>query len=99
KIDLSCDGSHTQLFKGYITLVRGRETMMHFDLPRRVNDLEVRIYHPPSLLGGVQFRGAQARRAGAAVGLHQRESMVLLVNLVALRLQMPYLDQVEHDQA
>ena len=66
------------------------DQMAQMPLPRAVAGFELRVYsipgkpYPPLVFGGLHI----IKRA-SLVGLHQRENMRLLADLVALRLEHP----------
>jgi hypothetical protein len=95
KFDIVCDEAQTALFRGTVRINPQGEAVFDFELERHVRDVEVRIFAPNISNRSFLFRDMELERAGAMVGVHQRESMQLLVELAAMRLYLPYTREIE----
>ena len=65
------------------------------NLPEDINDLELRLLAmPDSEVKPFRFSGVSFLRYGNDSGLHQREAMALLAQLIELRLRDAYVTTV-----
>lgn len=97
KADIVCNKARTTLFSGAIPINGAKDPVVDLKIDERVQDLEVRLYAPPFYRPAFRFRGMRFRSAGVIIGQHQFETMMLLVELVAMRLRMPYLHELQQD--
>ena len=97
-VDILCDSARTKLFVGTVNVDASGEGVVSFHLPSQAHDVEVRIFSPHPFERRFRFCGARYRRMGAVVGVHQRESMLLLVELTAMRLQLPYVHEQQEER-
>jgi hypothetical protein len=97
EVDVVCDQAETKLFAGRVSVNAANKPVVKFTLPKRTHDLEVRIFTPWFYQLGFHFRGIQYRRHGIIVGEHQLETMQLLVELIAMRLRLPYLQETQKE--
>ena len=99
RVDIVCDRAQTTLFHGDVEVGARGEALINVHLASRADDVEVRIYCPRFYQSAFYFRGVRYQRAGVIVGVHQRESMLLLVELMTMRLRLPYMDEIQADMA
>jgi hypothetical protein len=97
KADIVCNKARTTLFSGPVPLSGARDPVIKLKITERVQDLEIRLYAPPVFRPAYRFRGMRFRSAGVIIGQHQFETMMLLVELVAMRLRMPYLHELQQE--
>jgi hypothetical protein len=95
KLDIVCHAAQTTLFSGDVEALPGRLSSLEFALAERAEDVELRIFRPGPFDKRFDFRGARVWRAGVAVGTHQQESMVLLVELVGMRMHSAWQDRAQ----
>jgi hypothetical protein len=89
--DLAADSGRRVLGAGVIRVEKARFPQFTLDSPERVKQFEFRLKARSSAPSPpFRFMGLRYRRQGVYVGVHQREAMVLLAHLVALRLEHPY---------
>lgn len=93
RIDIVHDAAQKCVFADRVSVDRNGCRVIHFELREPIKDFEVRITNPWWFMPSLMFRGARLVRKGAIVGVHQREAMYLLVQLVSMRLAIPY----DHD--
>jgi hypothetical protein len=89
--DLAADCGWRVLGAGVIRVEKARFPRFALAAPERIEQFEFRLRAPSSdSLPAFRFMGLRYRRQGVYAGVHQREAMVLLAHLVALRLEHPY---------
>ncbi|MBB2169633.1 hypothetical protein HLH36_14950 [Gluconacetobacter aggeris] len=71
--------------------------IIYFDLPEPADDFEIRITCPTWGNDPLEFSGAHLVRLGAIVGVHQREAMYLLIQLIYHRLTAPYVHEIAEE--
>lgn len=79
-----------RLFGAVLSLSKARHPTFTLSLSEHVADLEFRLSAVNNGALNIRFFGVSYRREGAVVGVHQMESMHLLVQLVNARLCLPY---------
>ncbi|MDR3429576.1 hypothetical protein [Silvimonas sp.] len=96
-VDVVCDQAQITLFVGKIKVDAKGEGVVGLHVPDHLHGVELRVYSQRPFERGYRFRGVRYRKMGSIVGVHQRESMMLLVELVAMRLQLPYSQDQQRD--
>lgn len=96
-VDVVCEQANTELFSGRVRLNGAGQPTVSFYLPKRAHDLEIRVFTPSFFRSGFHFRGMYYRREGVIVGAHQSETMLLLVELAAMRLRQPYMQELQRE--
>ena len=98
KANITCNKARTTLFSGFVDVSGTSDPVIGLKVDERVQDLEVRLYAPPFFRPAFRFRGMRFRSAGVIIGQHQFETMMLLVELVAMRLRLPYLHEIQQEE-
>lgn len=79
-----------KLFSGHVMVGPNSCESIEFSLLENAHDVEIRINEPSWTGKPLTFSGVKLVRKGAVIGVHQRESMFLLVQLISIRLNAPY---------
>jgi hypothetical protein len=88
---LTADHGQRILAAGPLCVERDRHPRIAMRLTERVEAFELRLAAArPGPLPAFRFLGLRYRHRGAIVGMHQREAMSLLADLVVQRLHYPY---------
>ena len=98
-VDVIQSEATKKLFVGHIAVGPEMCETIEFSVQDDAHDIEIRVNAPKWSGHVLDFRGARLVREGAIVGVHQLESMYLLVQLVSIRLTSPYTREIAEDAA